>query len=98
MELEIQKMLEKFAIWHALFHTKQFISNLFVIPTPLRPDTIISRWRRSDFFTTVDLKDAYFTIPVHPDHFKYLRSEWNSILCEFICLAFGLSSALRVFA
>ena len=49
------------------------------------------------FFTTIDLKDAYFTIPIHPDHYKYLRFEWNSTLHEFICLPFGLSSAPRVF-
>ena len=51
----------------------------------------------SEFFTTIDLKDAYFTIPIHPDHYKYLRFEWDSTLFEFICLPFGLSSAARVF-
>ena len=51
----------------------------------------------SEFFTTIDLKDAYFTISIHPDHYKYLRFEWNSTLFEFICLPFGLFSAPRVF-
>ena len=51
----------------------------------------------AEFFTTIDLKDAYFTIPIHPDHYKYLRFELNSTLYEFICLPFGLSSAPRVF-
>ena len=36
-------------------------------------------------------------IPIHPDHYKYLRFEWHSTLFEFICLPFGLSSAPRVF-
>ena len=44
----------------------------------------------SEFFTTIDLKDAFFTILIHPDHYKYLRF-------EFICLPFGLSSAPRLF-
>ena len=44
----------------------------------------------SEIFTTIDLKDAFFTILIHPDHYKYLRF-------EFICLPFGLSSALRLF-
>lgn len=44
----------------------------------------------SEFLTTIDQKDAYFTIPIHPDHYKYLRFEWNSALYEFICLSFGL--------
>ena len=44
-------------------------------------------------FTTIDLKDGYSTIPIHPDHYKYVRFLRNSTLFEFICLPFGLSSA-----
>ena len=47
--------------------------------------------------TTIDFKDAYFTIPMHKDQYKYLRFEWKSKLFEFTCLPFGLSSAPRVF-
>ena len=60
-------------------------------------NTLLDLLSGSEFFTTIDLKDAYFTIPIHRDHYKYLRFEWNSTLFEFICLPFGLSSAPRVF-
>ena len=60
-------------------------------------NTLLDLLSGSEIFTTIDLKDAYFTIPIHPDHYKYLRFEWNSTLFEFICLPFGLSSAPRVF-
>ena len=60
-------------------------------------NTLLDLLSGSEFFITIDLKDAYFTIPIHPDHYKYLRFEWNSTLFEFICLPFGLSSAPRVF-
>lgn len=50
-----------------------------------------------DFMITIDLKDAYFTIPMHEEHYKYLRFEWKSDLVEFTCLPFGLSSSPRVF-
>ena len=40
---------------------------------------------------------VYFTIHIHPDHYKCLRFEWNLTLFEFICLPFVLSSAARVY-
>ena len=61
-------------------------------------NTLLDLLSGSEFFTTIDLKDAYFSIPIHADHHKYLRFEWNSTLFEFICLPFGLSLAPRVFA
>ena len=39
-------------------------------------------------FTTIDLKDGYSTIPMHLDHYKYVRFLRNSTLFEFICLPF----------
>ena len=53
--------------------------------------------RQHVVFTTIDLKDGYFTIPINPDHYKYMRFQCNSTLFEFICLPFGLCSAPRVF-
>ena len=38
----------------------------------------------SESFTTIDLKDAYFSIPINRGHYKYLRFEWNSTLFELI--------------
>ncbi|XP_068671103.1 uncharacterized protein [Montipora foliosa] len=53
--------------------------------------------RSNDYMITMDLKDAYLSVPTHVDHSKYLRFEWESELWEFTCLPFGLSSAPRVF-
>ena len=46
---------------------------------------------------SVDLKDAYYSIPVHPEHRKYLMFEWEGQYYQFTCLPNGLSSAPRVF-
>ena len=60
-------------------------------------NSVLDLLNGGEFITTIDLKDAYFTVPIHPNHSKYLRFEWDSRLFEFTCLPFGLSSAPRVF-
>ena len=45
----------------------------------------------------LDLKDAYYTVPVHRGHLRYLRFSYQGTLYEFSCLPFGLSSAPRAF-
>ena len=45
----------------------------------------------------VDLKDAYFSTPMHWNSQKKLRFEWDGSLYQFFCLCFGLSPALLVF-
>ena len=53
--------------------------------------------RIGDFMTKVDLKDAYFTIPIRVEDRKYLRFAWQNKMFQFNCLPFGLSSAPWVF-
>lgn len=43
--------------------------------------------------TTVDLKDAYITIPIDVNDRKFLRFVYNNNLYEFTCVPFGLASA-----
>ena len=53
--------------------------------------------RTGDFMATIDLKDAYFSIPIDIRDRKYLRFLWNNTLYEFTCLPFGYSLAPRIF-
>uniref|UniRef100_A0A8W8P3X8 Reverse transcriptase domain-containing protein n=1 Tax=Magallana gigas TaxID=29159 RepID=A0A8W8P3X8_MAGGI len=39
--------------------------------------TALNLLQKGDFLISVDLKDAYFSIPVHPHHRKYLRFIWK---------------------
>ena len=52
---------------------------------------------RNFYFTSLDLSDAYFSIPIHKEHRKYLKFFWRNNLYEFCALPFGISSAPRVF-
>ena len=49
--------------------------------------------RKGDYFTKLDLQDAYLTIPIHSDDRKFLQFMWDGSLFQFSCLCFGLSSA-----
>ena len=50
-----------------------------------------------DYMTKLDLKDAYFSVPVAESDRKYLRFEWNNRVYEYTCLPFGLTSAPWIF-
>ena len=50
-----------------------------------------------DWLGKVDLKDAYFVVPIWKGHRKYLRFLWKDTLLEFACLPFGLALAPRLF-
>lgn len=53
--------------------------------------------RKDDYMVKLDLRDAYFTVPVWINHQKYLRFLWKDTMWEFACLPYGLASAPRVF-
>ena len=53
--------------------------------------------RAGDWMTKVDLKDAYFTIPMSQSDRQYLRFSAESQQYQFTCLPFGLSSAPWIF-
>lgn len=50
-----------------------------------------------DYMATIDLKDAYFSVPIFPRDRKYFRFFWDKTLYQFTCLPFGYSLAPRVF-
>ena len=53
--------------------------------------------RQGDWLVKVDLKDAYFTVPVQPDHHPYLRFVIEEMTYQFTCLPFGLACTPWVF-
>ena len=53
--------------------------------------------QQGDWMCKIDLKDAYFTIPLSEKSQKYIRFRWEGTLYEFLCLCFGLGPAPRIF-
>ena len=53
--------------------------------------------QKNDWMMRIDLKDAYFLIPIDPLHQKFLGFKWQGKSFQFTCLPFGLASAPRVF-
>ena len=63
----------------------------------LTPQRAMGALSLGDWSATIDLKDAYFHIPIHRLYCRYLRFAMEGKIFEFVALPFGLTSAPRVF-
>ena len=59
--------------------------------------TLKNLLKQGDWLVKVDLKDAYFSIPIALEHRKYLSFTVGRKTYQFTCLPFGLTSAPWVF-
>ena len=68
-------------------------------PERVRPTvaSVLLCVREGDFLASLDLKDAYFQIPIHPFSRKLLRFTSKGTVYQFRALCFGLSTAPQVF-
>ena len=74
--------------------------NDFVQLTPFKMETVASvllSVREGDFLASLDLKDAYFQIPIHGSSRKLLRFMSEGTVYQFKALCYGLSTAPQVF-
>ena len=58
---------------------------------------ILNLIKENDFFMSIDMSDAYFSVPIDDNYQKYLKFSWKGILYKFVCLLFGLKSSPYVF-
>ena len=74
--------------------------NDFVQLTSFKMETVASvllSVREGDFLASLDLKDAYFQIPIHGSSRKLLRFMSEGTVYQFKALCFGLPTAPQVF-
>ena len=57
----------------------------------------IQLMKKNCYMASIDLTDAYYTVPVAVEHRKYLRFFWRNRLFQYTCLPNGLASAPRYF-
>ena len=74
--------------------------NRFVDVSHFQMETIQSvllSVRQGDWMASIDLKEAYLQVPVHPASRHFLRFLFRGTVYQFKALCFGLSTALQVF-
>ena len=74
--------------------------NQFTTKKHFKMDTLTTIMRlveRDCFMACLDLKDAYYSVPIAKKDRKYLRFKWQGQLYQFTCLPNGLSCAPRKF-
>lgn len=74
--------------------------NEFVSYYHFKMDTIqtaLKLMRPGCFMASVDLKDAYYSIPIAAEDRQLLKFEWEGNYFHFTCLPNGLASASRLF-
>ena len=84
--------------WHPVIDLSHL--NRFVDVYPFQMETIQSvllSVRQGDWMASIDLKEAYLQVPVHPASRHFLRFMFRDTVYQFKALCFGLSTAPQVF-
>ena len=53
--------------------------------------------RQGDWMTSIDLKDGFHHVPIHPDHHQHLGMHWQGQTYVWTHLPFGLSASPYIF-
>ena len=59
--------------------------------------TALKLMRPKCFMASVDLKDAYYSVPIALEDRKFLKFEWKGDYYQYTCLPNGLACAPRLF-
>ena len=84
-----------------IHNLKSFNKNYLAKPPYFRMISLPSvsqMLRPGDFLASLDLKDAYLHVPIHPEYHKYLRFVFLGVHYEWVALPFGISVAPWLFS
>ena len=91
-------MLKASGAWRPIIDLS--LLNKSVMGTKFRMETVqsvLSSIRKDDWMISLDLKDAYLQVPIHPNSRKYLRFSTPEGVYQFKVLPFGLKTSPQVF-
>lgn len=81
-----------------ILNLKQF--NQYVVYHHFKMDTLehaVQLMTPGCYMASVDLKDAYYTVPIYSVHQKFLKFWFDDKFYQYTCLPNGLASAPRLF-
>ena len=85
--------------WRPIVNIKYLNSFLRKIPFRMTKVAFVKDWLKPGFFlSSIDLTDAYYSIPLHPSAWRFMRFKWRNVLYEYMVLLFGLSASPRIFS
>ena len=53
--------------------------------------------KQDDFLCKIDLKEAYFSVPLNKNSQNFVRFQWSGNMYEFPCHCFGIGPVPRIF-
>ena len=84
--------------WRPIVSLKFLNQHLKYLKFKMTTITDVKRWvKEGHYFVSLDLTDAYFSVPISPTAWKYVRFLWKKVTYEFKVLMFGLGASPRVF-
>ena len=54
--------------------------------------------RPGAYLASIDIKDAFYSVPIHPSQKKYLKFMWKATPYQFEAMPNGYLDAMRIFA
>ena len=78
------------------FQTVNRFTHLYAYPLP-RIDELINEIAKSKYYSTVDLKSAYYQVPLATEDRKFTAFEANGKLFQYCCMPFGVTNGVSTF-
>lgn len=60
-------------------------------------ESVINMVTSNCFMASIDIKDAYYSVPIALEHRKYLRFQWKGKLLQYTCFPNWLACCPRLF-